>query len=76
MTKILTLELNIKLEYQNTKTFFLKDMLQIGLKKLFLSKKFKVLFHGHMLLMISMMKKIWKHFMKKNYKKQINKDLG
>ena len=76
MTKILTLELNIKLEYQNTKTFFLKDMLQIGLKKFFWSKKLKVLFHGQILLMISMMKKILKHFMKKNYKKQINKDLG
>ena len=76
MTKILTLELNIKLEYQNTKTFFLKDMLQIGLIKLFWSKKVKVLFHGHMLLMISMMKKILERFMKKNYKKQIKKDLG
>ena len=33
-------------------------------------------FHGHMLLMISMVKKLLEHFMKKNYKKQINKDLG
>ena len=28
-----------------------------------------------MLLMISMVKKLLEHFMKKNYKKQINKDL-
>ena len=28
------------------------------------------------LLMISMVKKLLEHFMKKNYKKQINKDLG
>ena len=29
-----------------------------------------------MLLMISMVKELLEHFMKKNYKKQINKDLG
>ena len=29
-----------------------------------------------MLLMISIMKKVLEHFMKKNYKKQIEKDLG
>ena len=29
-------------------------------------------FHEHMLLMISMVKKLLEHFMKKNYKKQIN----
>ena len=29
-----------------------------------------------MLLMISMVKKLLEHFMKMNYKKQINKDLG
>ena len=51
------------LEYQNTKTFLIKDILRIGLKKL------KILFHGHMLLIISMVKKLLKHFMKKNYKK-------
>ena len=51
-------------------------MLQIGLKKFFWLKKLKILFHGHMLLMISMVKKLLEHFMKKNYKKQINKDLG
>ena len=29
-----------------------------------------------MLLMISVVKKLLEHFMRKNYKKQINKDLG
>ena len=33
MIKILHLKLVIMLEYQNTKTFLLKDILQIGLKK-------------------------------------------
>ena len=39
------------LEYQNTKTFLLKDMLQIGQKKLLLSG-LKMHFHGYKLLMI------------------------
>ena len=36
----------------------------------------KIQFLGHMLLMISMMKKLLEHFMKKNYKRLINKNLG
>ena len=76
MIKILNLKLVIMLEYQNTKTFLLKDILQIGLKKFLLLVKLKIQFHGHMLLMISMVKKLLEHFMKKYYKKQINKDLG
>ena len=32
-------------------------------------------FHGHMLLMILMLKKLLEDFIKKNYKKQIKKDL-
>ena len=35
-----------------------------------------LLFHGHMLLKISMVKELLEHFMKKNYKKEINKYLG
>ena len=49
----------------------LKDILQIGLKQFLKLKKLKILFHGHMLLIISMVKKLLEHFMKKNYKKQI-----
>ena len=64
------------LKYQNAKTFLLKDILQIGLKKFLWLKKLKIMFHGHMLPMISMVKKLLVHFMKKNYKKQINEDLG
>ena len=63
------------LEYQNTKAFLIKDILQIGLKKSLCLKKLKILFLGHMLLMISMVKKLFEHVMKKSYKK-INKNLG
>ena len=69
MIKILNLKLVIILQYQNTKTFLLKDILQIGLKTFSWLKKLKLLLLGHG-------KKLLKHFIKKNYKKQINKDLG
>ena len=38
-------------------------------------KKLKIQFHGHMLLMISIVKKLLEHFMKKNYRRLINKNL-
>ena len=55
-------------EYQNTKKFLLKAILQIGLKKTLSLKKLKIQFHGHMLLMILMVKKLLEHFMEKNCK--------
>ena len=58
------------------KIFLLKDTHQTGLKKFLLLVKLKIQFHGHMLLMISMVKKLLEHFMKKNYKRLINKNLG
>ena len=48
----------------NYKNLFAKRLLQIGLKKL------KILFHGHILLMISMVKNLLEHSMKKNCRKQ------
>ena len=39
-------------EYQNTKVFVPKDILKIGLKKFLLLAKFKIQFHGLMLLVI------------------------
>ena len=63
-------------EFLNKKVFLLKDTHQIGLKKFLLLVKLKIPFHGHMLLMISMVKKLLEHFMKKNYKRLINKNLG
>ena len=37
--------------------------------------KLKIPFHGHMSLMIIMVKKLLEHFMKKNYRRLINKNL-
>ena len=45
--KILNLKLVIMLEFQNIKTFLLKDMLQIGRKKFLLLVKLKMQFLGH-----------------------------
>ena len=52
-----------------------KSICQIGQKKYSLLKKLKVLYHGNMLLMSLMVKKLLVHFMKINYKLQINKNL-
>ena len=57
------------LEYQNKKAFLLKDIPQIFLKKFLWLKKSKTHFHGHMFLMISMVKKLLEHFMKKELQK-------
>ena len=52
MKKILNLKLVIVSEYQNIKTFLLKDVLKIGQKKFLLLVKLKIQFHGLMLLLI------------------------
>ena len=57
------------LEYQYIKTFLLKDIIQLGLKKFLWLKELKMLFHEQMLLTISIVKELSEHFMKKNYKK-------
>ena len=72
---LLNLKLVIMLEFQNTKTFFLNDTLQIGLKKFLLLAKLKIQFLGHMLLMILMVKKLQERFIKKNYRRQTKKNL-
>ena len=51
------------------KTFLLKVILQIGLKKFLLLKKLKIQFYVYMPLMILMVKKFLEHFMKKNCKR-------
>ena len=61
--------------FLNTKIFQLKDIHQIGLKKFLLLVKLKIQFHEHMLLMISMVKKLLEHFMKKNCKRLIKNSL-
>ena len=50
--KIPNLKFVIVSEYQNTKTFLLKDILKIGQKKFLLLVKLKIQFHGLMLLVI------------------------
>ena len=68
MIKILNLKLVIVSEFLNARIFLLKGICQIGQKKYFLLKKLKILYHGHMLLMILMINKLLVLFMKMNYK--------
>ena len=68
-------KLVILLEYQNIKTFLQKAMFQIGLKKFLWLKKLKILFHGHLLLVILEEEKLLERFMKTNCEKQIKKSL-
>ena len=42
----------------------------------FVVSQLKIQFQGHMLLMISMVNKLLEHFMKKNYRRLIKKNLG
>ena len=63
------LKLVAMLEFQSTKTFLVKDILQIGQKKFLLLINLKVQFLGLMLLVTSMVKKLLEVFMKKNCKK-------
>ena len=56
------------IKMKNTKTFLVKVILQIGLKKSLSLKKLKIQFHGYMLLLILMVKKSLEHSMKKNCK--------
>ena len=54
-------------KFQNTKTFFLKDMLLIIRKKFLQLVKSRTLYHRHMLLMFLMVKKLLeKEMQKKN----------
>ena len=45
------------------------------MKKFLVLVKVKIQFHGHILLMISTVKKLLEHFMKKNYKRLIKRNL-
>ena len=69
MIKILNSKLVIIFEYQSRKAFLLKDILQIDLKIFLSIKMLKILSHGHMLLVILLMKKLLEHFMKTYCKK-------
>ena len=75
MKKILNSKLVIMSEYQNTKIFLLKDILQIGQKKFLLLVKLKIQFRGLMLLVTWMVNQLLEVFMKKNCKKLVKKNL-
>ena len=60
----------------STKIFLQKDTCEASLKKFLLLVKLKIQFHGHMLLTISMVKKLLEHFVKKDYKRLIKKSSG
>ena len=75
MKKNLNLKLVNMLEFQNTKTFFLKDTLKIGQKTFLLLVKLEMHFRRLMLLLTSMVNQLLEVFMKKNFKKQIKKNL-
>ena len=62
-------------KFLNIKTFFLKDVLQIGQKMFLLLVKLKIQFLGLMLLVVWMLKKLLEVFMKTNCKKLIQKNL-
>ena len=55
--------------------FKYKNIFAKGLKKFLCSVKLKILLLGHMLLMISLVKKLLEDLMKKNYKRLIKKNL-
>ena len=73
--KIANLKLVIMLEYQNTKLFLQNITLEVGLKNFLWLKKLKILYGGHMLLMVLTEKKLLERFMKKITKKQIKNSL-
>ena len=58
------------------KNIFAKGYSRHWLEEVFVIKKLKIQFHGHMLLIISMVKKLLEHLMKKNYKKTNQQGLG
>ena len=58
------------------KNIFAKGYTPNWSEEVFVIKKLKIQFHGHMLLIISTVKKLLKHFMKKNHKRLINKNSG
>ena len=68
--KVLNFKLMITSEYQDIKIFFQKTFFQVDLKKILLLKKLKMLFHGHILLVIfTKVKTLFERFMKKLQKK-------
>ena len=75
MKKSLNLKSAIVSEFQNAKTFLIKDTLKIGRKKFLLLAKLKIQFRGHAWLVIWMINQLLEVLMKNNCKKLVNKSL-
>ena len=73
--KVLNLKLVTMLEFQNMKTFLLRDILQICQKKFLLLVKLKIQLLGLMMLMTRMVNKLLEGFIEKNCKKLVEKNL-
>ena len=58
------------------KNIFAKEYMCNWSEEILVIQKIKNTVHGHMLLMILMVKKLIVLFMKKNYRAEINKNLG
>ena len=71
MIKILNLKL---VRISKCKNIFAKGYNPDWSEEIFVIEKLKTQFHGRMLLMIYTVKKLLEHFMKKNCKKQIQKN--
>ena len=71
MIKILNLKLVRISKYKN---IFAKGYNPDWSEEIFVIEKLKTQFHGRMLLMIYTVKKLLEHFMKKNCKRQIQKN--
>ena len=56
------------------KNVFAKGYTPNKSEEVFGIKKVKIQFHGHMLLIISMVRKLLQHFMKENYKRLVKKN--
>ena len=74
MVRLRNLKLGILIEYQNQR-ILQKTMFKVGLKKVFVLQKLKILFRGHMLLVTLKAKKLLERFTKDNWKKQFEKTL-
>ena len=75
MIKILS-ELSDHVGISKYKSIFVKEYMPNWSEEVFFISKIKDKFHGHMLLMISMVKKLLEHFIKKNCRRLIYKNLG
>ena len=74
MKRILNLKLVTASEHKNTKILLLKGMFKIYQKRFLSLEKLKIQFHGLMLLVTGMVKKLMELFMKKNCKKLVRKN--